>query len=63
VKDHYVLLGGGKTPPEESEVYQNELEGLDDDLLETKHNQLLTDKSGQTDPLFYIRKVNAYTTT
>jgi hypothetical protein len=52
-------LGGGKTPPEQWEAYQNELKDLDADSQEAMHNRLLIDKSGKTDPLFYIRKANS----
>jgi hypothetical protein len=55
--DYYTMLGGGKTPPEQGEAYQNELKDLDAESA--NHNRLLIDKSGKTDALFYIRKANS----
>jgi hypothetical protein len=57
--DCYTLLGGGKTPPEQWEAYENELKDPDVESQEARHNRLLIDKSGKTDPLFYIRKANS----
>jgi hypothetical protein len=57
--DYCTFLGGGKTPPEQWELYQNELKDPDADSQEAKHNRLLIDKSGKTDPLFYMRKDNS----
>jgi hypothetical protein len=47
--DCYALLGGGKTPREKWEAYENELKDLDDESQEARHNRLLIDKSGKTE--------------
>jgi hypothetical protein len=51
--DYDTLLGGGKTPSEQWEVHQNELNDLDADSQEAMHNQLLIDKSGRVQNLLF----------
>jgi hypothetical protein len=60
--NYYKLLGGGRQPPEEWEAYQDQLNQqyqTNKESVSIKHNRILVDKTGKTDPLFYIRKASS----